>query len=132
MKRLVIIAICLLCNIIGFAQKIYVPKSEYNYEEPIIEKLKFEGYKLVDKKEDADLIVECLMVKNHEYLSFSMKGMYEGYVQILDKNENVLIKSKIISRSPAATNGFRPDKNIFSVIAKRYLIDMVNQIKTTK
>lgn len=75
----------------GSGQTFYVEPTTFGYEKKIYEQLRFDGFKLTEREEDADYKVEC----------FGTTGKpYQGYVKITDAKTGAEVsKSKTISTS---------------------------------
>ncbi len=107
----------------GYSQTFYVEPTEKGFEKHISEKLKYEGYKLTSESEEADFKIECLI---HQTSKFN--SMYKGFVKISDKGGKEITRTKEVRKGAVAANGFNAGANIFSVIANKYLIEIVKNL----
>lgn len=122
MKKLLLLAAILLPTL-TFAQKFYVTPTEKQYELPVTQTLSYQGVEVVANREEADYVIDCLLAPKGG-------GNYKGYLKITDaKTGKELAKSKEVSKSAAAMNGFNPGKRIFEVIAKKHLTGLIEGIK---
>ncbi|MFY7731978.1 MAG: hypothetical protein ACOVSR_00750 [Bacteroidia bacterium] len=123
-KTILTLLTLLLLNICSVnAQKFYVEKTDNGYEQPIIDKLISEGYKISFKKDSADYTVMCIIGKTG-------MGRAKGSVAIIDnKSGDLLIKSKEVGGQTAIWNGYANPKMIaMKKISDDYLIDMIKKI----
>lgn len=108
------------------AQTFYVSGSDPKSVEVVSNRIKFNGYKMVDSA-SADYIVEELIDGHYR---FTLKQPYQGYIKIWNRSTGEEItRTKTIGRSPAALNGFNASYSIFSVITKRYMDDELKKCK---
>jgi len=128
MKRNLLLAIPL-CLLLSFAQAqtFYVEKTEKGHELKVIDKLKYEGYKLADQKELSDYTIDCLL--DGQYSAWKIGNMFHGYVKITDtKTGNEIARTKEVGKSPSMYNGFQAGPKIMAVIADKYLIPELKKI----
>lgn len=108
------------------AQTFYVEKTEKKFESKIIDKLKYDGFKLTDEKLSADFVIDCLV--DGQYNAWKMGNMFHGYVKISNaKTGEEIIRTKEVGKSPNIYNGMQAGPKIMSVIADKYLIQAVNK-----
>jgi len=106
------------------AQTFYVESTDKGYETKIIEKLKYEGYKVSDQKESSDYTIVCLITQTSK-----LNSMYKGYMKIEDsKTGKEISRSKEVRRGAVAVNGFNAGNNIFQVIADKQLLELINPL----
>ena len=88
MKRILLVSFLVFTSIITHAQKIFVEKTDGGYEQPIIDKLLSNNYKLTFKKDSADYVIICIIDKTG-------MGRATGSIVVIDnKTGNLLVKSK--------------------------------------
>lgn len=108
------------CAVDSAAQSFFVTPTEKGFEDKIVSKIKYEGYKLADTKESADYIVDCLV--DGQYNAWKIGSMFHGYVKISDaKIGEEVARTKEVGKSPAAVNGYQAGPRIMAVIADKYL-----------
>ena len=124
-QRLFALLALILLNICSiYAQKFYVEKTVDGYEQPIIDKLISENYKISFKKDSANYTVMCIIGKTG-------MGRAKGSVAIIDnKSGDLLVKSKEVTGQTAIWNGYANPKMVaMKKIADDYLIDMIKKVK---
>lgn len=106
------------------AQKFFVEKTENGYEQPIIDKLISENYKISFIKDSANYTVMCIIEKTG-------MGRAKGSVAIIDnKTGDLLLKSKKVGGQTAIWNGYANPKMVaMKKIADDYLMDMIKKIQ---
>ena len=104
------------------AQRIYVEKTSDGYEQPIIDKLISEKYKINFKKENSDYTIMCIIGKTG-------MGRAKGSVAIIDNNSGDMIaKTKEVNGQTSIANGYANPKMIaMKKIADKYLIQLLNE-----
>lgn len=125
MKRS-ILSICFTTLIFSttWAQTFFVEKTEKGFESKIIEKIKYEGYKLSNQKEMSDFTLVCLISQTSK-----LNSMYKGYLKIEDsKTGKEISRSKEVRRGAVAVNGFNAGNNIFQVIADKQLLELISPL----
>lgn len=111
-----------------FAQTFYVEPTEKGFESKIIDKLKYEGYKLTAVKDSSNYIIECLV--NGQYSAWKIGKMFHGYVKITDTKTGIEIsRTKEVGKSPSAYNGFQAGPKIMAIIADKYLIPAIKKVR---
>lgn len=127
MKKLLFASLLTSITYFANAQVFYVEPTEKKFETKIIEKLKYEGYKLTNEKADSDYIIECLL--DGQYNAWKIGSMFHGYVKISDtKTGNEVVRTKEVGKSPSMYNGFQAGPKIMAVIADKYLIPELKKI----
>jgi hypothetical protein len=107
------------------AQTFFVEKTKKGYESKILEKLKYDGYKVFEQKETSDYTIVCLITQTSK-----INSMYKGYLKIEDsKSGKEISRSKEVRRGAVAANGFNAANNIFQVIADKQLIQLIEPLK---
>jgi hypothetical protein len=120
MNRLILLLILFL-PLQVFAQTFFVSGRDNKSREHIIEKIRFEGYQIRNDSTAADYTVQLLM--DGQYKAVSFKRSYQGYIKIINnKSGKEIGRTKIIKKNPAALNGYNAASDIFSTIAKKYLV----------
>jgi hypothetical protein len=110
-----------------FAQTFFVEPSEKGFESKIIDKMKYNGYKLSDTKEGSDFTIQCFLDGHYNYWKFG--PMFRGYVKISDsKTGDEVSRTKEVGKSPNIYNGMQAGPKIMSVIADKYLIPELNKL----
>jgi hypothetical protein len=119
------IPICLLVSF-AQAQTFFVEPTEKGFEKKILEKLKYDGRKTTDKKEESDYTIQSLITQTSK-----INSMYKGYIKIIDtKTGNEAARSKEVRRGAVAVNGFNAGNNIFEVIADKHLVPELKKIES--
>jgi hypothetical protein len=123
-KNLIALTILFFLNICSVnAQKFYVEKTDNGYEQPIIDKLISENYKISFKKDSANYSIMCIVGKTG-------MGRAKCSVAIIDnKSGDLLFKSKEVGGQTAIWNGYANPKMVaMKKIADNYLIDLIKKI----
>ncbi|PWJ58438.1 hypothetical protein CLV98_104298 [Dyadobacter jejuensis] len=124
-----LLAFALLASLSCKAQKFFVAPTEKGFESKIIDKMKYKGYQLVDQKQDADYLIECLV--DGQYKAVKFGSMFKGFVKISDrKTGQELARTKEVGKSPSVYNGFQAGPKIMAVIAEKYLIKTIDSAIT--
>lgn len=108
------------------AQKFYVEKTDNGYEQPIIDKLILENYKITFKQDSANYTIKCIIGKTG-------MGRAKGSVALINNKSGDLIgKTKEINGQTAITNGYANPKMIaMKKIADKYLVKLIKEkVKT--
>lgn len=63
MKKIILITLLLFAGLTSKAQKFYVEKTDDGFEQPIIDKLLADNFKVTFKKDSADYVIMCTIVK---------------------------------------------------------------------
>jgi hypothetical protein len=123
MKKYLLVFVALFIGSSASAQKIYVEKTDGGYEQPILDKLISNNYKITFKKDSADYVIMCI-------IGSSGIGRSKGSIAIVDnKSGNLLVKSKEVTGQTSAFNGYANTKMLsMKKIADKYLIDLLNSI----
>lgn len=109
------------------AQIFYVEPSEKGFESKIVDKLKYEGYRLTTAKEESDFTIQCL--SDGHYNAWKIGAMFKGYVKVIDSKTGIEIaRTKEVGKSPSIYNGMQAVPKIMSVIADKYLIPMIRKL----
>lgn len=119
-KAILSLFVAMLSYTFSYAQTFYVQPSEKKFATKIIEKMKYEGYKLTDQKESSDFTVDCLV--SGQYNFWKIGNMFHGYVKVSDtKTGNEITRTKEVGKSPTWYNGLQAGPKIMAVIADKYL-----------
>jgi hypothetical protein len=112
-------------SIITHAQKIFVEKTDGGYEQPIIDKLLSNNYKLTFKKDSADYVIICIIDKTG-------MGRATGSIVVIDnKTGNLLVKSKEATGQTMLFNGYANTKTLsMQKVADKYLLDCLEKTIT--
>jgi hypothetical protein len=123
MKRNLLIILLLFICLASKAQRIYVEKTDNGYEQPIVDKLLSDNYKITFKKDSADYIIMCIISKTG-------MGRASGSIAIVNnKNGDLLVKSKEVVGQTAMWNGYEnPKMACMKKIADKYLTDLIKSI----
>jgi len=122
MKRYILLTLLLFIGLTSKAQKFYVEKTDNGYEQPIIDKLLSENFKVTLKKDSADYIILCVIGKTG-------MGRASGSIAIANKNGDLLVKSKEVTGQTAMWNGYEnPKMACMKKIADKYLTDIIKSI----
>ena len=122
-SRLMILVIVLLLGSSSiYSQSFYVEKTAKGYEQPILEKLISENYKVTSNKDKAEYTIECIFTKTS---AFSAKGC----VAIIDnKSGNFIAESKQVKARLNIFNGYANTKmQSMKKIANKYLIPLIDK-----
>jgi len=94
----------------------------------VIEKIKYEGYKVTSDSVNADYLVEMLIDGTYKVVSFKMP--YRGYIKIINnKNGEEVGRTKEVKGNPGAINGYNAAWMIFTKISKKYLPEELKKCK---
>ncbi|CAG5072867.1 hypothetical protein DYBT9623_04407 [Dyadobacter sp. CECT 9623] len=107
----------------AFAQTFYVEPTEKGFEKKIIEKLKYDSYKVTADSSAYDYKIECLIRQTSKFNS-----MYKGYIRISDKTGKEVARSEEVRKGAVAVNGFNAADNIFGVIAEKQLPQIIKTL----
>ena len=123
MKRNILLTLLLFIGLTSKAQKFYVEKTDNGYEQPIIDKLLSDNFKVTFKKDSADYIIMCIIGKTG-------MGRASGSIAIVNnKNGNLLVKSKEVTGQTAMWNGYaNPKMACMKKIADKYLTDLIKSV----
>jgi len=103
------------------AQTFFVSGSDKYSVNKVTEKVRFEGYKIVDSAA-ADYIVNLLI--DGKYNAMSLKRGFKGYITITDRiTGSDVAKSDIQKGNPTLYNGYNASYAIFSKLEKKFLPD---------
>ncbi len=127
MKKIILITLLLFAGFTSKAQKLYVEKTDDGYEQPIIDKLLADNFKVTFKKDSADYIIICTIVKTRMNRS-------SGSIAIVNnKNGKLLVKSKEATGQSAGWHGhFNPPSACMQDIADDYLTGLINSVAMIK
>lgn len=116
--------LCLTC--ICHAQTFYVHCEDKRSRELIEDKVKYDGYKISNEKENADFTLECPI-----RCTSKLNSMYKGYVSAINNTTGQEVaRTQEVRRGAVAVNGYNASWNIFKVISKKYLPDLLAKCKT--
>lgn len=119
-KKLLILL--LLFPFVANAQTFYVEPTEYGYENKIIDKLRYDGYKVVKTEAEATHKVECFATG--QYNAFSLKDMFHGYAKLTDLKSGLeLARTKEIGTN--AYNVKQAGNRIMATIAKKHMKTLI-------
>ena len=128
-RKLLFTIIGTLCIKLASAQVFFVERTEKGHESKIIDKLKYEGYKVTDQKQDSDYTVDCLL--DGQYNAWKIGSMFHGYVKISDtKTGNEVARTKEVGKSPSMYNGFQAGPKIMAVIADKHLLPIIKNLSS--
>ena len=121
MKRNILLTLLLFIGLASKAQKFYVEKTDNGYEQPIIDKLLSDNFKITFKKDSADYIIMCVISKTG-------MGRASGSIAIVNnKSGDLLVKSKEVTGQTAMWNGYaNPKMACMKKIADKYLTELIN------
>lgn len=121
MRLFLILFVFVLANFSSYGQVFYVEPTEKGFENKIVEKMKYEGFKVVTEKQSSDYTIECLITG--QYNAFKVGHSHRGYVRTLDsKTGDEVARTKEVAMTPAAVNGFQAGPKIMHVISEKHLL----------
>lgn len=123
MKETYILILFLLISISAKAQKFYVEKADGGIEQPVIDKLISNNYKITFKKDSANYVIMCMVDK-------TSMGAAKCSVAIIDnKTGDLLAKSKQVNGQTSLFNGYAsPRKISIGKIADKYLVELIEGV----
>lgn len=125
MKAILTITLVLLAYV-AHSQTFYVHCEDKKSREYIQNQIEYFEYKTITERNGADFTIECSL-----RCTSKINSMYKGRIFIIDNSTaDTINTTKEIRRGAVAVNGYNASFNIFKVICKRYLPDLLDKCKT--
>ncbi|KAA2241673.1 hypothetical protein F0L74_17500 [Chitinophaga agrisoli] len=126
MKKIILL-IVLCMPLLARAQRIFVEPNPRGYEQPIINKLIEEKYKVVFKSDSADITIKCMTSAKKKYRAI-------GYLlAVSPKDGTILGESKRESARSNYYNGLEdPEYRMMRQLANKELKNLLYEISSDK